>query len=738
MYKYFIMVRILKGMIWVLGLILWGCSSPGGVVLERGMVIDKSIVVAPGEYLLDGGESLEEPIIIIEGEDITVDFSEVYMVGNRDVTRPDLFKGLGILVRNGKNITIKNLAIKGYKVGLMVENVTGFVLEDSDLSYNYRQKLGSYREREDYADWLSYHQNDQDEWLRYGAGVYLKGVDSATVRGVRITGGQNGIMMTETHHSQLYNNTIAFNSGIGIGLYRSSSNMVMHNILDWNVRGYSHGFYSRGQDSAGILCYEQSNENVFAYNSATHSGDGFFLWAGQSTMDSGLGGCNGNLLWENDFSYAPTNGIEVTFSSNSIVGNKMKACRYGIWGGYSFDSKIVGNEITDSDYGIAIEHGHDHLIRGNYLENNQLGIRLWERASQPQDWGFAMHNDVRSRGYEVEGNYFKGHERILEVQSTEELELGPGNYFEAYGKIVDQKGDPSRIHEFENYKEAGLRTAPPFSRRDYMAEMERPEPLEGAMVTDGAFERWAGREYIIMGEYGPYDFQSPKAVLREIEGDRYVFLLMGPEGNWKLSGGEGMLEPNSKTGTFPATFTVRRAAAEGPFRVELTYIGKGGVDAFGRVIERGEVVKFGYEDLKVRIDWELMWKNTDLNAEEYVGDWDILWRQSGKAVTGKVVDDLAFAWWGSPVEGIRSDGFLSRAVGRAVVDEGMYNLLVTSDDGVVVRIDGEEVISHWDVHEPERDEKTLSLGGEHLLEVYHFDKSGFSTLDIRLQAVVGK
>ena len=91
-------------------------------------------------------------------------------------------------------------------------------------------------------------------------------------------------MMMECNDGLFYNNEINFNSGIGMGLYRSNRNRIMHNKLDWNVRGYSHGFYSRGQDSAGILVYEQSNENIFAHNSATHSGDGFFLWAGQTTM----------------------------------------------------------------------------------------------------------------------------------------------------------------------------------------------------------------------------------------------------------------------------------------------------------------------------------------------------------------------------------------------------------------------------------------------------------------------
>jgi hypothetical protein len=69
--------------------------------------------------------------------------------------------------------------------------------------------------------------------------------------------------------------------------------------------------------------YEQSNHNLFYKNSVTHGGDGFFLWAGQSTMDTGEGGCNDNLVLANDFSYAPTNGVEVTFSRNKILKNRI-------------------------------------------------------------------------------------------------------------------------------------------------------------------------------------------------------------------------------------------------------------------------------------------------------------------------------------------------------------------------------------------------------------------------------
>lgn len=50
-----------------------------------------------------------------------------------------------------------------------------------------------------------------------------------------------------------------------------------------------------------MLVYEQSSANTFYKNNVTHGGDGFFLWAGQTTMDTGKGGCNDNLLLENDF-----------------------------------------------------------------------------------------------------------------------------------------------------------------------------------------------------------------------------------------------------------------------------------------------------------------------------------------------------------------------------------------------------------------------------------------------------
>src|SRR5207244_5418079 len=135
-------------------------------------------------------------------------------------------------------------------------------------------------------------------------------------------------------------NNFSFNSGLGIGLYRSSDDTIIHNEVDYNVRGYSHRFFTRGQDSADLLLFEQSSRNVVALNSLTHGGDGVFLWAGQTAMDSGTGGANDNLFYGNDVSYATANGVEATCSRNENIANPAWGSEYGLAGRYREQAEL--------------------------------------------------------------------------------------------------------------------------------------------------------------------------------------------------------------------------------------------------------------------------------------------------------------------------------------------------------------------------------------------------------------
>ncbi len=591
--------------------------SPDVSKIEPGMVITQSTSFEADTLVLPS-DTLDRPVLVIEGEGLTVDFGGTLLRGSLADSLPDTFTGLSVLVRNSKNVTIRNLNARGYKVALMAENTDSLLLEDCDFSYNYRQRMKSTPEAEDLSDWLYYHHNESDEWLRYGAAVYLKGCDAATVRRLRVTGGQNGLMMTNCNNGTFYNNNIHFNSGIGIGLYRSSHNRVMHNRLDWNVRGFSYGVYSRGQDSAGILCYEQSSNNVFAYNSATHSGDGFFLWAGQHTMDTGEGGCNDNIIFGNDFSHAPTNGIEVTFSRNIIAENRLEECRYGIWGGYSYESLMCANTLSNCDYGIAIEHGQDNTILYNSFDSCEVGIKLWERAKQPEDWGYAQQREVESRDYDIQHNLFYKTTVPLAIAGTDRVAINDDNQFYAFQTLLREERPNDRLVLVKNrIGEGSLGDAAPFARdnppaalpdsddrRDLAKFVLEQAPLENyapAPLPDGMDallpeSHLRGRKYILVTKWGPYDFRRPIVWKRAADDETMTFLLLGPQGNWRLTGGEGFTRVTPKTGTFPATVTARIDPDATGYALDFEFVGEAVTTEFGKHLKRGAGVSFHWRN----------------------------------------------------------------------------------------------------------------------------------------------
>jgi parallel beta-helix repeat protein len=406
------------------------------VELRPGLVITRSVRVAPRTYRIAAPKSLDSAVIVVRGNDITVDFAGATLAGTPASADPDAGAGVAVRVDGGRNVRITSARIRGYKVGILARGTRGLTLSGNDLSDNWRPRLFSLVEHESLADWLSYHRNEKDEWLRFGAAAYLVDVRGGELRGNRIQRGMNGVLLVRSDSLRIWNNVVSFNSGIGFGLYRSSDNLIAHNHADYNVRGYSHGFYRRGQDSAALLMYEQSCRNVVAYNSMTHSGDGLFLWAGQSTMDTGDGGSNDNVFVGNDFSYAPTNGMEATFSRNFFLRNRIEGSDHGLWGGYSFDSKVVGNDFRRNRIGIAIEHGQNNEISANRFTGDTTAISLWANPIEPSDWVYPKRRDTRSRDYRIADNVFVGQRAALRVRGTRDVRLTTNRIVDADSAYV--------------------------------------------------------------------------------------------------------------------------------------------------------------------------------------------------------------------------------------------------------------------------------------------------------------
>jgi parallel beta-helix repeat protein len=180
------------------------------VVLKKGIIITKSVKIKKAIYNLDAYDTLNRSVIIIEGNNIVIDFNNSVLNGNIKKQLPDQFYGTAIIVQNGKNITIKNLTAKGYKLVVLARNVDRLKIENCDFSYNYCQHLNSTQEKEDVSDWLSHHHNETDEWLRYGTAMYLKDCSNFTISSCKVTGGQNALMLTGCNNGTVYNNDFSY------------------------------------------------------------------------------------------------------------------------------------------------------------------------------------------------------------------------------------------------------------------------------------------------------------------------------------------------------------------------------------------------------------------------------------------------------------------------------------------------------------------------------------------------
>jgi parallel beta-helix repeat protein len=501
--------------------------------------------------------------------------------GNKPAFAPNQFDGIAIEIKPGSShITIKNATIKGYKIGIKADSVEALTIDNCDLSYNYRDTLKSDFEKENEDDWMSFHQNEEDEWMRYGAGIYIKNCKGAIITNNTVTNGQCGLMLTSCNDALVTDNNFSFNSGIGIGLYKSSYNNINHNTLDFNVRGYSYKKYRRGQDSAAILVFEQCNHNIFAYNSATHSGDGFFLWAGQTTMDTGVGGCNDNFIYGNDFSYAPTNGVEVTFSSNLIMKNTITNCDHGVWGGYSFETDITDNIFEDNRIAIAIEHGQNINIALNRFKNDKTGIKLWSREKQPADWKYPQLKNTDSKNYYIATNSFENNNTVYDILGTDSIYLS-GNTKTNTGQHYKLG---VRIHEMDSTKEneeVGL---------DYAID-KRLQKVKATSTPLTSFRH--GLSEMRITNWGPYNFEYPLIWLKSIDSaGLYHFEVLGNlTASWRLHSISGFTIVDSLTGVFPGAFTA--VPTTGSARtIAFEYNGPDYKNVFGVTCKTGSLFKF--------------------------------------------------------------------------------------------------------------------------------------------------
>lgn len=687
--------------------------------LKKGLVITSSVIISRENYNLDADSVFDKPLLVIEGDNITVDFNNAVLQGSGNVSNPNQFYGLAILIKKGSaNIVLKNASIHGFKVAVLAEHVTNLNVNNCNFSYNYRQQLHSNWQREDISDWMSFHHNEKDEWLRYGTGIYLKYCNKAVISNNIIKNGQCGLLMTGCDSAQIFDNNFSFNSALGIGMYRSSNNNIYHNRLDFNVRGFSFGKYYRGQDSAGILVFEQCNNNVFAYNSVTHSGDGFFLWAGQHTMDTGEGGCNDNLLYNNDFSYAPTNGVEVTFSRNTILQNSINGCDHGIWGGYSYNTVISQNKFVANRIAIAIEHGQANSITSNGFNNNKTSVKLWSREQQPADWIYAQKRNTWSMNYTIAANTFQNEKTVYDIMGTDSVWLAGDSKYSS--DQVYKLGE--RVSRLDTSAENIFTT--PTLELDNTVKRISFIPNKTIPINTFAY----GRNQIRITEWGPYNFEYPLLFLDSISNGNYCFTVLHQSGSWRLekSNGFTILYAGNDQVIAKADSSLQNRY------IQLDYLGDPFKDMFGKKQHDGKPCKLMYSEFDPLAKWNILFYKWGRSNDPNKGYNSFMQHLSAPFHT-TTANKIDFTWWGSIGKELPADSFATVATATIDFPAATYEIGLTADDMVKLFIDGKPVIDAWNKKYVELDENThhsivLHLEGKHDLKIVHAENAGLADL----------
>lgn len=703
-------------------------------------------------------------VVQIVASGITVDLAGGVLRGSPESAPLDRCRGVGIAI-SAPGVTLRNGRVHGFRVGVLGQGCSESRLESLNVSDNFAQRLLSTDRAEEPTDWLWPHENDAHEWrTNYGAGICVESAADVTLRDITARRTQNGILLDRVTGSNVVDCDCSFLSGWGLALWRSTSNTILRNAFDFCVRGYSHGIYNRGQDSAGILVFEQSSNNLFAENSATHCGDGYFSFAGREALGEGgrggplpqdhLGlGCNDNVLVANDFSDAAAHGIETTFSeSNVIVGNTLaRNAICGVWGGYSGNLLIAGNTLDRNGDagsgaergGVNIEHGRGAMIDGNTFQDCPVGVALWwdeDPSIFATLWAQATGTDAI--GTSITGNTFVRCATAIELRSVKETSVG-GNSFESCAtelQKVDSAVQPPAAPK------AGLGVAPPppsaAAARAAQARRRADEAiarLEPKRTPVNGRASLAGRDRIRMTEWGPWDQVTPTLVWESQGIDEHRFAIVGASMKGaQVSGRFGLratLDINSDT------VLVYRQPPE-----DSSEPGQEGA-----VLPYSLSVRWGAD------------RSQTLRRNGVIAP--IQWRVSCFALSGTALPDassferdavaatdqhivaggLDFSLGnGAPTSipqlgfatGIPADRFGLRATARVLFPPGCWVLKTVSDDGIRVTADGQTILEDWTHHAATAHEATISTAEakEISLTIDWFDLDGAATLRVWFEA----
>ena len=404
-------------------------------------------------------------------------------------------------------------------------------------------------------------------------------------------------------------------------------------------------------------------------------------------------GCNRNLLVENDFSYSPAHGIEMTFSEgNQLVRNRLfENAICGVWGGYSSGTVITRNEFNGNGGmayglergGINMEHAADNLILRNRFVNNKCAIHLWwnHNAALMKLPGVAgtergvTGNVIANNHIEINRNVpFKNLRPdakliALQLRDSDGAHVTNNSFFDNSVILTHPQAVKFAVKPGCEPRTEGR--IPAF-RIPAFNPLGQTRPI-------GKRQHLRGRDQIIMDEWGPWDHESP--LLRPSKGvaDAVAYDVFGLKRALRVEVLEGKV-----------ISTIEAGKANEPIRVTLQ--ARSGVTAYRAKISAGDFQK-EIQGTIIAVRWQVKFFPWKVDPRENLPAWrELANTPDAVAVTASALD-FPFGF-GGPRDlklseelrkrGPGSDHFGLIARTDLKLPKGRWRFRTLSDDGIRV------------------------------------------------------
>src|ERR1019366_9515360 len=202
------------------------------------------------------------------------------------------------------------------------------------------------------------------------------------------------------------------------------------------------------------------------------------------------------------------------------------------------------------------------------------------------------------------------------------------------------------------------------------------------------------RSAIIVDEWGPYDWRSPK--LWPVDSTHSAPLrlaVLGPEGRWRVVGQRGITAVSATSGRMNDTITVTpRADSLRDWHLTLEFRGVLFQTPRGATVAHGTPIRFSFGTFEPGQEWQARFFNwTDTtDPRSKAGGFAALLH--GAPLTTARASRLDYTWYRPAIAALPPSKWALEATSTVTLAPGTYTLRTISDDAVRVWVDGKLAI----------------------------------------------